>query len=196
MVVAGLLTGAGNTAAEETGSSPSGKHAKTEVDDLPDLISMATELGNRLAVLEKEIAVLFDFPAAQEDLARIAKKTRRISRDIKRLKGNSHYGYDQIFNLNAQITRESAKLQMFIQYTKDAIDQAEGWKEEWMAQGMSWEQLQSSLSKQVSSTTLEPSFSKAHYVITKSQSLIARTIEPLLSQLHGCGNYTGIPMFP
>ena len=57
--------------------------------DLPDLISMAAELGSRWGILEKEIVALVDLPATQKSLARMAKEMNKLSRDLKEI-GRAH----------------------------------------------------------------------------------------------------------
>ena len=186
VLTVGLLTWAGSAAAEDADSprlSSPVKHAESAAGDLPDLISMATELGSRWGVLEKDIIALFDLPATQKSLAQMAKETNKLSRDLNILKRTSNCGYDQLLEVKAQIDRKAAELQVLIQHTNEAIDQVELWKKEWADEGASWEKLQSSLLKQVSSRALEPTFAKARHTITGSQNLITQTLEPLLSQL-------------
>ncbi len=186
ILTVGLLIWVGSTAAETADSpqpSSSEKHADSASSDVPDLISMATELGNRSVVLEKEIVALFDLSATQKNLARMAKETEKLSRNLKSLKNTEGYGYDQLFDVKAQIDQKAAGLQELIQFTKEAIHQAEFWKEEWEEEGTRWEQLQSPLSKQVSSRTLEPTFAKVRQIIGRTQNLITQAMEPLLSQL-------------
>ena len=53
------------------------------VKDLPDLISLATGINNRSAILEAEIIELFDLTAVQESLDKMAKENKNLSRTLR-----------------------------------------------------------------------------------------------------------------
>lgn len=185
MLMAGLLICAGNTAAEIVDlshPSVSENHAVSMANDLPDLISMTTELNNRSVALEKAIADLSNLPEIQESLVRMAKETKGFSRKLNSLKNTSRYGYDSLFDIKALIVLKADDLQEIIQSISESINMAESWEKEWEEEGMRWEQLQSSLLKQVPSQTLEPSFVRVRQIITKSESQIERAIESLTAQ--------------
>ncbi|MDA3896334.1 MAG: hypothetical protein PF482_09325, partial [Desulfobacteraceae bacterium] len=186
LLMFGLLTWTGTTAAQNADSilpASSGENTKSGTSNLPDLISMATELENRSMVLEKDLTALSDLSVAQKSLAQMAKETKTLSRNLKILKNTKTYNYDPLFDFKAQINQETAALQEFIQATNEAIHQAGLWEKEWMAESERWEQLQSSLSNQVSSNVLEPTFARVRQVISRSQNKITQEMAPLLSQL-------------
>ncbi len=182
----GLLIWVGSTAAETDGSAPP-VAAEEQIDsapgDLPDLISMATDLAHRSVVLEKEIAALHELSAPQKSLAQLAKETEKLSRNLNSLKETESYGYDQLFDVKAQIDQIAATLQTLIQATNEAIHQAESWSREWAEEGTRWEQLEASLPQQLSARTLEPTFAQVRQTIARSQNLLTQALEPLLSQL-------------
>ena len=152
--------------------------------NLPNLISMATELSNRSLSLEEEIITLSDIEVTQKKLAKITQKTEYLSKKLRFLKNNETYYYDQLFDIRAQIDQDGDALHEIIKSTKKAINQAEFWKNDWEDEGTRWRQLQSfAIKKQVSSATLEPTFAQVKNSITKSQDIISKRLEPLLSQL-------------
>lgn len=181
-----LLTWTGTTAAQNADSplpASSGENVESGASNLPDLISMATELENRSMVLENEISALPDISVAQKNLAQMAKKTKTLSRNLKILKNTKGYNYDPLFDFKAQINQETAALQELIQATNEAINQVGLWENEWVAESDRWERLQSSLSNQVSSNVLEPTFARVRQVISRSQNKITQEMAPLLTQL-------------
>jgi len=185
MLMAGLLICAGNTAAETVDSprpSASNSHSVSVINNLPDLILITTQLNDRTCALEKEITDLFDLLAIQESLDRMAKETKNLSKKLKLLKNTSGYGYDPLFDVKALIAQKADDLQEIIQSIKESINLAEHWEKEWADEGMRREQLQSSLSKQVPSQTLEPTFVRVRHIITRSKSHIDRAIKSLTAQ--------------
>lgn len=143
---------------------------------------MATELNNRSVGLEKELIGLVDLSMIQQRLDQMAKKTKSLSTKVKLLKTTSSYVYDPLFEVNALIAQKADDLQGINESTSEAINQAGRWKMEWMNEGKRWEQLQLSLSKQVSMRTIEPTFVRVRHIITRSQDLISRAIESLTAQ--------------
>lgn len=143
---------------------------------------MATELNNRSVGLEKELIGLVDLSMIQQRLDQMAKKTKSLSTKVKLLKTTSSYVYDPLFEVNALIAQKAGDLQGINESTSEAINQAGRWKMEWMNEGKRWEQLQLSLSKQVSMLTIEPTFVRVRHIITRSQDLISRAIESLTAQ--------------
>jgi small-conductance mechanosensitive channel len=185
MLMVGLLICAGNTAAEIVDfsrPSVSKNHSVSVANNLPDLISITTELNNRSVALEKEITDLFDLPAIQKSLARMAKETKSLSRKLKLLKNTTGYGYDSLFDVKALIAQKADDLQEIIQSINESVNLAEHWEKEWADEGMRWEQLESSLSKQVPSQTLEPTFDRVRHIITGSKGDIDRAMESLTAQ--------------
>jgi len=181
-----FLAWVGSTAAEDVDLSrsfSSETNTESPTGDLQDLIAMATELDSRSIALKKEIDGLFDLNATQKSLALLANENKRLSRTLRTLKNTSRYSYDQLFEVKARINQQGALLREVIQTTNEGISQTELWKKEWAEEGTHWEQLQSSLAKQVSAKTLEPTFAKVRQVITRSQNLITQTLEPILAQL-------------
>ena len=143
---------------------------------------MATELNNRSVGLEKELIGLVDLSMIQQRLDQMAKKTKSLSTKVKLLKTTSSYVYDPLFEVNALIAQKADDLQGINESTSEAINQAGRWKKEWMNECKRWEQLQLSLSKQVSMRTIEPTFVRVRHIITRSQDLISRAIESLTAQ--------------
>ncbi|MFT5700943.1 MAG: potassium efflux system protein [Desulforhopalus sp.] len=181
-----LLIGTWSTAAEDIDSplpsSPERRVESSATDPL-DLISMATELDNRSFNLEQEILALSDIAATQKSLTLMAKEAENLSRNLRLLKNKENYGYDQLFDIKAQFNQNADVLQDTIKSTNKAIHQTKFWKKDWEDEDTRWQQLQSSLSKQVSSATLEPTFAKVNNIISVSQDLIDNTLKPLLCQL-------------
>ena len=143
---------------------------------------MATELNNRSVGLEKKLIGLVDLSMIQQRLDQMAKKTKSLSTKVKLLKTTSSYVYDPLFEVNALIAQKAGDLQEINESTSEAINQAGRWKKEWMNECKRWEQLQLSLSKQVSMRTIEPTFVRVRHIITRSQDLISRAIESLTAQ--------------
>jgi len=125
---------------------------------------MATELNNRSVGLEKELIGLVDLSMIQQRLDQMAKKTKSLSTKVKLLKTTSSYVYDPLFEVNALIAQKADDLQGINESTSEAINQAGRWKMEWMNEGKRWEQLQLSLSKQVSMRTIEPTFVTVRHI--------------------------------
>ncbi len=182
----GLLICSGSMAADNTGSAlpfSVEKHMGPAAKDLPDLISMATEINNRSVVLEAEITELFELTAVQKSLDKMAKENNNLSRTLKVFKTASGYSYDQLFDIRAQIEQEIEELQEIIQSTNEAIDQAERWKREWADERIRWEQLESTLkAREVSPHLLKSTFAGVDHIVTKSQDAIDREIESLIAQ--------------
>lgn len=184
MFTVALLIWTGNSVAEDINSSLPSPQRVTESldDDLPDLISMATDLGNRSSNLQQETAELSDISATQKKIARIAKETEKLSRKVRFLKNKDNYYHDQLFDIKAQIDQNADALQSIIKSTKKAIHKVQFLQKDWEDEETNWQQLESSLSKQTSSDTLQPTFARVDRIISFSQGLIDETLEQLLSQ--------------
>ena len=84
-----FLTLSGGLAAQEPKASqpsPTPEEKEPSVPSLAELSPLATELAERSAVLEKDIAAVFDLSAAEKSLAKIVKRQKKTLWTIARLK--------------------------------------------------------------------------------------------------------------
>ncbi len=170
-------------ALNDTGAQPSEvkKKEPPPAPSIAELSPLATNLAERSAALEKELASVFDLSEAGENSEKIAKGTEKISKQLQTFKSAAHYSYDQLAELKAQISIESKSVEKLIQFLTEAINRVELWKEGWSNESKRWKELRSSVPKDVPLRTVEPTFAKANKTINRILNLIAEKLKSLLA---------------
>lgn len=178
------LTFQGMTFAQNhTGAQPSEvkKKEPPAAPSIAELSPLATNLAERSAALEKELASVFDLSEAGENSEKIAKRTEELSKQLQTFKSAARYSYDQLAELKAQISIESKSVEKLIQFLTEAINRVELWKEDWSNESKRWKELRSSVPKDVPLRTVEPTFAKANKTINRTLNLIAEKLKSLLA---------------
>jgi small-conductance mechanosensitive channel len=179
-----FLTLTGGTAAQEPKASQPSPNQEEEVASVPSLSALsplATELAERSAVFEKDIAAVFDLSAAEKSLAQTVKSQKKLSKQLLRLKTTGGYGYYHLAELKAAIGIEANSLQRTVESLTEAINQAETWEKAWLNESERWKEFRSSVPKHVPLKTVAPTFARAQDVIDRSITLIRQKLKSLLA---------------
>jgi len=185
------MTLSGTTYAQNDKSAqPSGEAKKEEPapPNVAELVPLATRLAERSTALESELTNLFNFPEAEENLDKIAKRTQKLSEELLALKTAGNYGYDQLAELKGEINRQANSLEDIIQSLTQAINKTDSWKEEWSKESQRWKDLRSSIPKDVPIKSVAPTFAKAEKTINRTLALITQKMTSLLAVQQETGN--------
>ena len=185
-----FLTLSGGLAAQETKASqpsPTPEEKEPSVPSLAELSPLATELAERSAVLEKDIAAVFDLSAAEKSLAKIVKRQKKLSGQLQDLKTTGGYGYYHLAELKVGIGIEANSLQKTVDSLTEAINQTGIWETEWLNESKRWKELRSSVPKHVPLKTMAPTFARAQDIIDRSVNLIKQQLKFLLAAQQRAG---------
>jgi small-conductance mechanosensitive channel len=184
-----LILSSGLTAQEPRASQPypTQEEKVPLVPSLAELSPLATELAERSAVLEKDIATVFDLSAAEKSLAKIVKSHKKLSGQLKELKSTGGYGYYHLAELKAVIGIKSNSFERTVNFLTDAINQIEIWEIEWLEESKRWKELRSSVPKHVPLKTVAPTFARAQDIIDRSVNLIEQQLKSLLAAQQRAG---------
>jgi potassium efflux system protein len=185
-----FLIVSGGLAAQEPKASqpaPAQEEKDPSVPSLAELSPLATELAERSAVLEKELAAVFDLSAAEKSLAKMVKRQRNLSGQLKELKTTGGYGYYHLTELKVRIGIEANSLQKTVDSLTEAINQTESWERQWLNESKRWKELRSSVPKLVSLKTVAPTFARAQDIIDRSVNLIRQQLKSLLAAQQRAG---------
>jgi len=174
----------GGPAAQEPKASQPSPNQEEEAPSVPSLSALsplATELAERSAVLEKDIAAVFDLSAAEKNLAKTVKRQKKLSKQLLRLKTTGGYGYYHLAELKAAIGIEANSLQRTVDSLTEAINQTETWEKAWLNESERWKEFRSSVPKHVPPQTVAPTFSRAQDIIDRSVTLIRQKLKSLLA---------------
>lgn len=155
---------------------------------LADLIPLSTELSKRSSALEKNIATVFNLSAADEKFNRTSEKLKALSDRLQTLKKTGRYGFDQLAELKAAILIEGDSLRRIVEPLTEAVRQVEAWGKEWSEEKTQWNELRSSLPKDVPLSIVTPTFAKVHKAIDKVRKLISHHLQRLLAADHKAGD--------
>lgn len=167
---------------------PEGEGRPVSLPGLADLTPLSTELSKRSFALEKNIAAVFNLSAAEEKFNRIDEKLKALSGRLQTLKNTGRYGFDQLSELKAAIFIEGDFLRKIVGPLTEAVRQVETWGKEWSEEKTRWNELQSSLQKNIPLSTVTPTFAKAHETIDKVRKLTSHYLQRLLAADHKAGN--------
>ena len=185
-----FLTLSGGLAAQEPKASqpsPTPEEKEPSVPSLAELSPLATELAERSAVLEKDIAAVFDLSAAEKSLAKIVKRQKKLSGQLQDLKTTGGYGYYHLAELKVGIGIEVNSLQKTVDSLTEAINQTGIWETEWLNESKRWKELRSSVPKHVPLKTMAPTFARAQDIIDRSVNLIKQQLKFLLAAQQRAG---------
>lgn len=167
---------------------PEGEGRPVALPGLADLTPLSTELFKRSFALEKNIAAVFNLSAAEEKFNRIDEKLKALSGRLQTLKNTGRYGFDQLSEFKAAIFIEGDSLRKIVEPLTEAVRQVETWGKEWSEEKTRWNELQSSLQKNIPLSTVTPTFAKAHETIDKVRKLTSHYLQRLLAADHKAGN--------
>ena len=167
---------------------PEGEGRPVSLPGLADLTPLSTELSKRSFALEKNIAAVFNLSAAEEKFNRIDEKLKALSGRLQTLKNTGRYGFDQLSEFKAAIFIEGDSLRKIVEPLTEAVRQVETWSKEWSEEKTRWNELRSSLQKNIPLSTVTPTFAKAHEAIDKVRKLTSHHLQRLLAADHKAGN--------
>ena len=167
---------------------PEGEGRLVSLPGLADLTPLSTELFKRSFALEKNIAAVFNLSAAEEKFNRIDEKLKALSGRLQTLKNTGRYGFDQLSEFKAAIFIEGDSLRKIVEPLTEAVRQVEAWSKEWSEEKTRWNELRSSLQKNIPLSTVTPTFAKAHEAIDKVRKLTSHHLQRLLAADHKAGN--------
>ena len=186
-----LITSLEAVAVQESGAQKASNKSKEEPVSslgLADLIPLSTGLSKRSLALEKNIATLFNLSDAEEKFNRTDEKIKALSDRLQTLKSSGRYSYDQLSELKAAILNEGDALGRIVEFLNEAVRQVEAWNKEWSDEKTRWNELRSSLQKDVTLSTVRPTFTKVQQTIDKVQKLLSQHLQRLLAAEHKGGN--------
>jgi small-conductance mechanosensitive channel len=153
-----------------------------------EIVPLATQLAERSATLENELAQVFNFSKAEESVEKIGKETTKLSEQLQALKSSGNYGYDQLAELRVEINRQDDSLEKIIRALADAITKTDLWKEEWLKESQKWKELRSSIAKDAEFRSVASSFAKADKTIRRTLEGISEKQKSLLALQQEGGN--------
>jgi small-conductance mechanosensitive channel len=163
-------------------SSTSNKDAlTTAVPDMAEIIPLATELSNRLAMLESSIRDGFDVSEVEDKCAAIESNLEEPVSQLQRLKESEQFKYGKLVELRDRIKREDELFDKINKPLGQAISQLDGWRKQWLAEKKNWEQLQAPLLEDGQLDQLESTLEKAHETIDTALSLITAQLDAMLT---------------
>jgi small-conductance mechanosensitive channel len=146
-----------------------------------DLIPASTELSRRLSTLERNIIAGLDLSAVEENLTHINRDIEALSARLIELKAAEQYSYEQLIDLNVTILKEDRSFQKIWKSLTERVTQVGLWSKEWSDEKTRWKALESTLSKEVSSSTTKIAIAKAQETIGKAKKIISSSLKPLLA---------------
>ena len=155
-------------------TKPSASARLTEVPaakGLQDLIPLSTELSRRSLALKSWIEEVSDVTTLQENLDRIASKIDAKKQELKNLEDTGRYGFTRLAELKATLEAEDKKLEGVIDPLKTALSRLGESETEWIREKKLWQEMKTSLSKDVPKKSFDPVFAKANQTISEALKL-------------------------
>ncbi len=191
MKVLGLLTGLltallmvdadASAQKAESAEQPAAKEKKEEPPPgLAELVSMSSELNERLSHLQRQIGTVFDLTAAQRWYDAITVKLDKLTERVQTQKSIEKPTYQDLAELKAVIRQKNGANNDQINNIIKAINKVENWRIEWLKEYQQWTKWQETLLKSVSISSMELTFTQAHKLISEALYLIRENLEPLL----------------
>lgn len=188
LLVAFLLTAAlmnGSDAIAQNAESTEKTAAKGKAEDPPPglakLVSMSSQLNERLIRLQSQFGSLFDLSKAEESNKAIIESVEKLTERVQDQKIVEKPTYQDLAELKAAIREENEANNDQIKKITTAIQKAESWRIEWLKEQQRWMKWQTNLLKSVSISSVESTFTIAQQIISEALTLIRENLEPLLS---------------
>ena len=147
---------------------------------LADLIPASTELSRRLSTLERDIIAGLDLSAVEKNLTYINRNIEALSARLIELKAAERYSYKQLIDLNVAILKKDRSFQKIWESLTERVTQVGLWSKEWADEKARWKALESTLPREVSSSTTRIATAKAQETIGKAKKIISSSLKPLL----------------
>jgi small-conductance mechanosensitive channel len=174
-----------NKVAEVSGEE---KKEPAAAPSVAEIVPLATQLAERSAALQNELAKVFNFSEAEENLDKIAKRTQKLSEELLALKTAGNYSYDQLAALRGALNRQDDSLEKIIRAFAEAINKTDLWQEDWLKESQKWKELRSSMAKDAKFKSVASSFAKTDKTINRTLEGISEKQKSLIALQQEAGN--------
>jgi len=165
----------------ESAEQPDAKEIKEEpLPGLAKLVSMSSELNERLNRLQSQIGTLIDLSAAQESYESIIKDIDKLTESVQSQKTTEKPTYQDLAELKTGILEENDINKDQIENISAVIRKVESWRIDWLKEQQKWTKWQTKLLGTVSISSVESTFTVAQQIISEALALIRENLGPLL----------------
>lgn len=152
-----------------------------ELPGLADLLSSATNLSSRLAVLEKTMPPELDVSAIEDRYTGIMASLDVLSSELQSVKDKREYRYSELIELKTTILSKSDSLKAISNPLLASIRELGASRNEWLDEKSKWSEWQLVLLKDEPLDEVRRIFARAQTTIDKALLLIDAQLKPLLT---------------
>lgn len=175
-----INTAAGAQDADSSQQPTARDKAEQPPPGLAKLVSMSSELNERLSRLQMQMATVFNLSAARQSYDSITENLDKLAERVQAQKDIEKPTYQDLAELKAAIREENNTNDDQIGNMIAAIQQVEDWRIEWLKERRQWSNWQETLRQSVSISSVELTFNTAKKIISEALRLIRENLEPLL----------------
>ena len=147
---------------------------------LAELVSMASELNDRLSRLQAQIGNAFDTGAAQKWYDSTTVKLDTLTERVQAQKSIEKPAYQDLAELKGAIRQEDSANNDQIDKITSAIRKVENWRIEWLKEYQRWTKWQETLLQSFAISSVANTFTRTQKIISEALDLIRENLEPLL----------------
>ncbi len=147
---------------------------------LAELVSMSSELNERLSRLQAQIGNVLDTGAAQKWYDATTVKLDTLTERVQVQKSIEKPTYQDLAELKGTIRQEDSANNDQIDKITSAIHKVESWRLEWLKEYQRWTKWQETLPQSFAIRSVEDTFTRTQKIISEALDLIRENIEPLL----------------
>jgi len=152
-----------------------------ELPDLADLISSATNLSGRLAVLETSMPRELDVSAIEDRYAGIMQNLDVLASELQSVKDKKEYRYSELIELKTTILSKGNSLKAISSPLLASIRELGASRREWLDEKRTWRAWQAALLKEEPLDEVRRIFARAQTTIDTALLLIDAQLKPLLT---------------
>ena len=152
-----------------------------ELPGLADLLSSATNLSSRLAVLERTMPRELDVSAIEARYAGIMTSLDVLSSELQSVKDKKEYRYSELIELKTTILSRSNSLKAISNPLLASIRELGASRREWLDEKRTWREWQLALLKEEPLDEVRRIFERAQTAIDTALLLIDAQLKPLLT---------------
>lgn len=178
----------------EQPTEPAAKEEKKKPEPVPgmgDVIPAAMDLSGKVVELENRLQSGLDTSALKKKYGEVKERLHKLSQRFEELKESKEYRQLRLLQLKQAVGQESDLLKTTNQPLRDAVNQLESLRKEWLAERKRWEKWRSTLVADGKLEHLQSAFTRAEQTINKALGLIVPRLEDLMALQQEAGRIQG-----